>query len=453
MSAGAGLEARFAAHLASGDALAGGDGVVVALSGGVDSVVLLHLFRFGAGLPDLRLRAAHVDHGMRPGSAADAAWVAGLCRAWGVPLTSRRLDPPPLGEARARRLRYAFLEEVRLAEGARWVATAHHADDQAETVLFRAVRGAGVAGLRGIRERRRPGVWRPLLPFTRAEVRGYAEARGLGWREDPTNTLPLARNVLRHRVLPELEARVAPGARRALARLARHARAEEAAWRSLEGRLLEEAGLREEEGGWSLDRAAFAAYHPEVRARLLRALARRLGVRPLEAGTRRGVELSSAASRGGSVPLGEGLTLHRELDRLLLAPDRRPGPDRAAVISDGGPGSSEAALGGVIFRVRWGVEPEGRGDAAAFAPGSLALPLTVRGWRPGDRIRLPYGTKKLKKLLLEARIPRSRRTATPVVVDARGEVVWVPGVARAAGTEPRPDEDVMTIEIAHADAD
>lgn len=448
------LAERFRRHVLARGGVEDGDGVVVALSGGADSVVLLHLFRFTPGLPSLRLLAAHVDHGMRPGSAGDAAWVRGLCRAWGVPLRERRLDPAPVGEARARRLRYDALDEVRREEEARWVVTAHHADDQAETVLFRAVRGAGLAGLQGIRERRSPGVWRPLLPFTRAELRAYARAQHLAWREDPTNRDPLSRNVLRHRVLPELEARVAPGAREALAGLARRARADQAAWRNVEALVLERVGAREERGGISVDRAALAALDPAVRARLLRGAARRLGVHPGEAGTRRAVEFTSAGPSGASVPLGGGVSVRLELDRVHVVRDAEDGPDEVAQVGPALEGGARAVVGGATFRVWWHPGPPrpDEGAAGAFRSG-LALPLAVRAWLPGDRIRLDYGSKKLKKVLLEARIPPGARRRTPVLVDAGGAVLWIPGVARAAGTLPEDDEDAFTIGIAHADTD
>ena len=132
------LEARFRAQVASVGATPG-DAWVVAVSGGLDSVVLLHLLRFAA--PDgVRLIAAHFDHAMRPESADDARWVHGLARAWGVDACESRAQAAITSEAEAREVRYAYLETVRVESGARLVLTAHHADDQAETVLFRALR-------------------------------------------------------------------------------------------------------------------------------------------------------------------------------------------------------------------------------------------------------------------------------------------------------------------------
>src|SRR5690606_25249179 len=179
-----------------------------------------------------RLVAAHFDHRMRPGSDEDANWVAGLCTAWDLPLELGHADPPPRSEAEARAARYRFLHAAAERVRADRIATAHQADDQAETVLFRIIRGTGLRGLTGI-PARRGMIVRPLLPFRRAELEAYARSTHLRFREDPTNlVLGYARNRLRHDVLPRLE-RIAPGARRALVRLAREARAAEAAGDSL----------------------------------------------------------------------------------------------------------------------------------------------------------------------------------------------------------------------------
>lgn len=430
------LSSRFRDHVLRRGVVSDGDTLLVATSGGRDSLVLLHLLRFTEGLPALGLVAAHLDHAMRPESAADAAWVRGLCAAWGVRCRMTRADPAPSTEAEARRLRYAFLRAVADEEGARAVVTAHHADDQAETVLFRAVRGTGVAGLRGIRARR-GRVWRPLLPFARRELTAYAAEVGLSWREDPTNEpgssgpAP-ARSVIRGRVLPELEARVAPGAGRALVALARRAAEDESAWRSLLPGLLEGVDLRTEESGISVDRNALADLHPGVCARILRELFRRMGTRVGEAGTRALVEFTRSGSSGAAVPVAGTLELRRELRRLVLSTVRVATVDEPLSILRPEEGRGEVRVGGLRYAVSWGPQPASSRWRETFDVAALRFPLEVRGWAPGDRVRMAYGTKKLKKLFLATRVASADRHRLPVLVDAEAAVLWVPGVVRSS---------------------
>jgi tRNA(Ile)-lysidine synthase len=442
------VRARFSAALTRGEpngggALVHGDGVVAAVSGGLDSCVLLHLLRFPDGAQALDLSVAHFDHAMRPSSVADARWLAGLCRAWGLPLHDGRADPVPRSENAARRARYAFLEDVRARVGAKLVLTAHHADDQAETVLFRVLRGTGLAGLAGLPERREPAIFRPLLDLWREDLEAYARSVGLSWRDDPSNeNVGLARNALRRVILPEAERLVAPGARRALVRLGRLAAREEAAWASLLPGLLAPLAPERGEGSVSIHREALLRLHPAVQARVLRVLTGGLELTMDEAGTGRALAFARSGASGRRLELARGVELRRELDRLVISRPTAPPADRALPIPDAGPGEGEVVLGGRRLQVAWGrEEPAGLARAEAFGAAELRFPLLVRSREPGDRIRLRGGTTKLKKLFLEARVPPREREAIPVVVDAAGEVLWVPGLARAFRPE-RASRDV-----------
>jgi tRNA(Ile)-lysidine synthase len=462
----AGLGRRFARHPHGARLLRHRSRVLVALSGGLDSVCLLHLLRFGGDHAELH--AAHYDHAMRPDSAADAGWVRGLCTAWGVPLSSERADPPPRGEAAARELRYAFLHEAAARCGADAIVTAHHADDQAETVLFRMARGTGLRGLAGIPTRRGLLV-RPLLPFTRAELLAHAHRVGLRWREDSTNLdLSFARNRVRHVVMPALEV-VRPGAVRRIERLARQAAEAERAWTSVVSDVVRDVLIDDRTAGFVLARDRLLAYHPHVRARVLRHLLQELGSEPGRAGTRYAAEFISSGSSGSWVELPGRVRLEREFDCLLLRPDAgAPAADVPLEIAGAAAGEGAFRVGGRSYAAQWVVVPAaasatapaaeweapaaeweapasaqaarvtGGGSAAAsFDLTSLRFPLTLRGWRAGDRIRLAYGSKKLKKLFQEHRVGRARRATTAVLHDGADDVLWVVGIARSGVALPQ----------------
>ena len=276
---------RFFGGPASLAPLARGQTLVVAFSGGVDSTALL------VGLARLepeagwRLVAAHLDHGLDPGSAERAAVAAELAAAVGVPFECERRSVPDLRlpgescEVAARRVRYTYLEEVRARHGARWVATGHHRGDQAETVLLRLLFGSGVEGLAGIR----PvdgAVVRPLLDLPRAELASVVAAAGLTALADPGNgDLAVPRNRLRHRVLPALAA-ADPDIEERLARLAgAAARARRALERRLGDGLLSlaSAGPGEVEGTAAVRRQHFADLPEPLRTVALAILHRRAG--------------------------------------------------------------------------------------------------------------------------------------------------------------------------------
>ena len=270
--------------------------LLAAASGGLDSTVLADALARGAGLGGYRVVVGHVHHGLRGAEAdADQAAVAALAEGLGLPFGVERIDPaaqreghksrarPTLQEA-ARALRYAALERLAGALGADRIATAHHADDQAETVLLRLFRGTGPDGLGGIPERSPDGrIVRPLLRLTRAELEAYARARGLVWREDASNASPrYARNRLRQRWLPGLVRAFNPRLLRAIADLA-EAQRRDSEW--IRGCVEREAHIRFRcEGEWLRIEAEGWTELPEA---LARRLAREALVR---AGAARGVE-------------------------------------------------------------------------------------------------------------------------------------------------------------------
>jgi tRNA(Ile)-lysidine synthase len=441
-----------------------GDRVAVACSGGTDSLSLLHLLRFPLRGLGIRLEVAHFDHGMRAESEGEAQWLAGVAGAWGLPFHLGRAETPAGNEEEARGQRYRYLAELVRGEGIDRILTAHHADDQIETVLFRILRGTGVRGLRGIPERRSPRILRPLLPHSRADLEAYARRHGLNPRSDPTNrSARFARGRVRAQLLPLLEA-VHPGARGGLLRLARNAERTTRALDALLEPLLERVvlggeGGADQESRRVVDRERFLACGPDVQRELLRRLASTWGRAPSEAGTASALEFIRTGSSGGEVRLGSGVRLSREFGRIVFEwrpeVDVRRGWEEAGAGDSGGPGArrpgeclltlpsdepgeGEFQLGGVGYRARWGGGTPDRGASAGFDAEGLAFPLCFRSWRAGDRTRTTGGTKKLKKWFGERGIPRWERHRIPLLVDARSEVVWIPGYHVAAGSGSQP---------------
>ena len=366
-----GFDRRFAEHLAASGWLAEGAGVVVGVSGGVDSMTLLHLMRFRDGPPGVRLHAAHVDHRMRDGSAGDAARVGGICAEWGIPFHLCEAAEAVTTEAEGRELRYRFFEEVRrgLGDGA-VTMTAHTADDQAETVLFRAARGSGPRGLKGIRAARPTSVVRPLLPFRRAEIEACAAERGIPFRNDPTNRdLRWTRNRLRHDILPALEEAV-PGASAALAALAGTSRLEGAALDELLDERIAALAAEGEQppGACSLDRDALCALSVPVLTLVLRRAVQRLGGDPGRGATEALVRFVQEAPSGRRVAVAGGVAVERHLDVVRIrrerggagrdgreaAPGSPPCPSQGRLRVDAGRGEGVVAGGGWVAEVVWG---------------------------------------------------------------------------------------------------
>jgi tRNA(Ile)-lysidine synthase len=418
-----------------------GDGVVVAFSGGPDSTALLWGLAELAPRLALRLFAAHLDHAMDAGSAARAAAAARLAARLGVPFVAarRELFFGESREAAARRARYEFLEGVRQAAGARWVVTAHHRDDQAETVLLRLLFGSGVEGLAGIRPVHGTVV-RPLLGAARAELAAAVSAAGIEPVDDPTNRdLAVPRNLVRHRLLPALHGGdpTDPDLSSRLARLGTRAQAAGAALdRRLAGLLtaMTEGG---EAGGVAVERATLERLPAELWPFALAWLHRRAGA-PYPAGAAARAELLRQLGRPGrtACDCGRGWRWEAKGGLLVLRRTpaaRKPVPDFTYTLEV--PGELDVPEVAVRMRLcRRAVEPwMFRGS---LHRAGLALPLTegdrvtIRNRRPGDRIH-PLGadgSRRLKAVLIDRRVPRSARERLPLLC-VGGRIAWVPGIA------------------------
>lgn len=445
--------ATLRAALESVLALARGPGErwVVALSGGPDSTSLLAALAPLARTRGVALVAVHVDHGLDPGSAGRAVRAQEIAAALDVPFVlcaprveRRRRESP---EAAARRCRYRELEEARVALGATKILTAHHLDDQVETLLLRIGAGTGIAGLAGIPAERGP-LLRPLLELRRATLLASLAGFFPPPVEDPTNLeRRTPRNRLRHGLLPHL-LRADPDLFAALAALPAAARRARGAIDRVLGRRV---AIRRLGAGAEVDRREVEAIPAPLRPLALARLLEAAGSVPPPGAARLAPALAAlAAGRSFSLDL-DGVRLRGEATRLRAA--ARESPPAAVAYTVSLPGEVELSELGLRMRIRrrpfapWMVE--GRPDRAAFELPAGATSAEVRTRRPGDRLR-PIGApgeRKLKELLIDRKVPRAARDRLPLLL-VGGRIVWVPGVTVAEENRLRGASEAWVADIA-----
>lgn len=431
-----------------------GQRVGVAVSGGADSVCLLHALRELSPEWNLRLSVLHLDHGLRgEESRGDAAFVEALAGAFNYPFHLRRAEiaaAPDNLEQAARDARYAFFREFLDSGQLDRVALGHTRSDQAETVLFRFLRGAGTAGLAGIRPAVN-GLVRPLLELDRAEIEAWLRGRGIAWREDSTNQDPgFARNRIRHELLPRLAAEWNPALPRLLANTAEWAREEEAWWEAELDRLTD--GRFEEKRGVLIVNTLWLGSLPLAAARrvIRRAMERVKGnLRSVDFVHVEGVLALAASTSGHGRFQAPGLDALRSFEWLRLArpgefsletrnfrfplpvPGRAVLPDTTVLVAEviditNSSRKCESVYNEVMVG---GLDAERLNGA-----------LQVRNWRPGDQYR-PQGFPgevKVKFLFQEAKVPLWERRHWPVVTSGEA-IVWVKGFGPAAGLAAAPD--------------
>jgi tRNA(Ile)-lysidine synthase len=456
---------KFKAVLGNCNLVLRGDCILVAVSGGPDSVALLHAFDELQADLALRLEVAHLQHGLRGEEAKDdARFVAALAGKLGYPFHLKEIDLPQMKsragkgnlEALARAERYKFFSDVARQRQLHKVAVAHTLDDQAETALMWFLRGAGSKGLGGMARRSRMPeeadsdltLIRPFLEVSKAELLEYLENRGFVFRNDSTNQdRALLRNWLRLDLLPEIQRHLDPQVSERLAQQAAIFRGENA----LLDRLAHDgfASVRAADG---IDRTALRDQPTALQRRILR-----LWIEQTRGHTRglefvhieEALRLISGEAPQGRVPVPGGHELVREYDRLKIVKQFR---GRHAVCYD-----YPLEIGKMLTIPEAGLEFQSERTAPDALPKSLMEAvfdcdwlkdgLSLRNFRSGDRFQ-PLGMKgrkKIKDLFIEKRVPLSLRARWPLLA-AGDEIVWIPGYGRsAAGQVSGATETVLRI--------
>jgi tRNA(Ile)-lysidine synthase len=416
-----------------------GDTLVVAFSGGADSTALLDLLFRLSGY-NLHLIAAHLNHCLRGvESDADEEFCRGAASRYAIPFESRRIDVRRVAsksrlnlEDAARRARIEFLDEIGRKYGATAVVLAHHADDQAETVLMRLLRGSGMTGLSGMAYRNARGYVRPLLEITRSEIERYLRGCGLGWRNDASNSdTTYLRNRIRHQLLPLLE-EYNPAIRSCLAASASIVSDDEALLGELTDRAVA-GSCTMGEGEIVCSVGQLNALNTALRRRVLRRAFKKL------TGTLEGVgqchidaqcDLIDSRRPNSRLSLPQGVTAVREYDRLVLMRRGEAELESGFELPITGPGSYQLPSGGSITVELTGMttfptDPR----TACFDLFKTPLPWLVRTFRPGDRI-MPFGMKgrkKVKGIFIDRKIPLSERTRIPLLF-CGDDLIWIAGM-------------------------
>ena len=409
------------------------DAVLAAISGGPDSMALLDVLSLIGGEWNLKMVVGHVHHGLRPEADADAEYVKETAARCNLRYLVRHVDVrervAKTGESieeAARELRYAALQEMAHEVGAQRIATGHTADDQAETVMMRILRGTGVAGLAGILPQRGP-IIRPLLPIWRQEILAYLRERKVGFCTDLTNeSLDMTRNRIRLELLPLLEREYAPRLRARLQNLAEIARQD--------GVLLE--GMAEAEftrlRHWLPDGLALP---PALD--LPHALRWRMW-RQAIAEVRGGLEDISFEHLQDieNLPPGQeahlpGVRVIHEANRLVFIKGGKAAlPVTIPELTLTVPGRLCYSPAGISITTEMSPAPFpiASGDAAVLDAAGVKGRLKMRSWQPGDRFR-PLGApgeRKLQDIFVDAGVPRRLRSRVPVVLDEEG-IIWLAG--------------------------
>ncbi|MBR5561167.1 MAG: tRNA lysidine(34) synthetase TilS [Clostridia bacterium] len=408
-----------------------GSHVLAAVSGGADSVALLCFLLRAREDALISVSCVHVEHGIRGGaSMEDLAFVRALCEEKNVPFYAVHVDAPAYAKANgcgledaARTLRYDALDRIAQETGANAIALAHHADDQAETVLMHAARGSDVRGLCAMRARRGL-LMRPLLGCTSQQLRAYLLSIGQSWREDQSNEdVRYARNRIRRCVMPQLE-QALPGAGAALCRLADAAQRDEDYFeRALDALDVQMIPLI---NGVAAEKAQLAGLHPALLSRLLVRMIGRAGL-PGQSASVIGEIMAAAVhedavvnlSGGGHASIGERYLCLTRADMLQA--------DVALRV----PGVTDTPFG--VFEV-CAAQPGETGDGRSVQrmPRRVLDGARVTNRREGD-VMTPFGRKtpvKLKKLMIDTGIERAMRASLPVIRN-KEEIIFAVGLRPA----------------------
>lgn len=412
--------------------------IYVGLSGGADSVALLHLLHSWQESEGWQITAIHIHHGLRGQAAdADAAFAEKYAASLSIPCLVQQYDVAAEAKRRGkgeeetgRELRYAAFQQAAGKDGR--IAVAHHRKDQAETVLLHLCRGTGLQGLTGMAPVRGQ-ICRPLLFCSREEIEAYCHAQGLAWREDATNQEALyARNKLRLWVLPLL-AEINPQAEAHIAEMAQLLAEEEAFLQTEAERYFRKASLPSQEGRVGLSIAAVRSFPPAMRRRVLRLALGQFAEQDVSRVRIAALEDLLQKESGKRRTLFSGICGENRYGELwLFREEERPAEEYCyQLFWNQEICIPEAGIRVGVFSEEKKCEISAETYTKEFDYDKIEHTFYCRSRRAGDRIALQCGRKKIKELFIDEKLPREKRSSYPLIV-AGEEVLWVPGLRESA---------------------
>lgn len=419
------------------DLIRSGEYIVVAVSGGPDSVALLHIMNSLARRNGFKIHAAHLNHGLRDEAGSDEQFVIDLCREWGIDITSHKIDVGMLAKSKkksveeaGREERYRFMQNLCGQIGADKIATAHHRRDQAETVLMHLLQGTGAQGLQGMLPRR-DMIIRPLLALKQEDITTYINDNNLPFRIDSTNfDKNYLRNRIRWQLLPLLESDFNPRIEDSLCRLAEVMGEENQHWENEINTKWEQIVDRNEDGQLTAQINELRMLPTALRRRFLHTLLNYAGANRVSgADVDRTGDLILRKGSGKKIRVSGGLWVSRSYDLLRLG-WVKPGTDQEEFCYHVEvPGQTTIPELGIEIRTRLVQnKASGNRDVAYFDWDAMEKPLFIRSRRPGDRF-MPeglQGTKKLKDYLIDAKIPVEDRNKMGILASAQ-QIYWLIG--------------------------
>lgn len=442
-------------------------GIVVGVSGGPDSLTLLHLLHRLPVKGRKRVWAAHLDHALRSDSPDDARFVDDIANDWGFSAIIERRDVRSHAalhrisvEEAGRQVRYEFLAQVAHEHGATTILVAHQAEDQAETVLMHLLRGAGLSGLRGMRALTRLSelhlsevdagrllLGRPLLSSTRAEITSYCVFHGLQPRTDASNAdMTIFRNRMRHEILPSLQS-VNPNIQEVLRRMSDVAAADYLVLCQARDTAWDETIIDCQDDQLAFDRVAFEGLLPGLRRSIIRAAIERLrpDLRDVQySAVAYAADFSRTAAVGRRTPLPGTLALAVDYDRLMIAPEgtSRTMPSEFPRLLPGELSALPVPGRVELLGCGWRAETDDLGEIpletvignkdhwlAYLDADRLRSPLTLRSRRTGERFQ-PLGlhghSQSVADFMTNSKVPQSWRDQLPLLVSG-DQIAWIPG--------------------------